>query len=111
MYRRKCNPDTLSKMRARYAKMGQEMPFEPCCPPQDSIQLMLDSDTLSFYIPNPQNPAEYGYRPDLYTENGLLLNPAMRKRSCGIHSSADPELESIFETLSADQLPSKSEIF
>ena len=111
MYRRKCNPDTLSKMRSRYARMGQEMPFEPCCPPQDSLQLMLDSDTMSFHIPNPQNPAEYGYRTDLYTEEGVLLNPAMRKRSCGLHSSVDPELESIFETLSTDQLPSKAEIF
>ena len=111
MYRRKCNPETLASMRNRYARKGQEMPFEPCCPPKDSLQLMLDSDTMSFYIPNPQNPAEYGYRPDLYTDDGLLHNPSMRKRSCGLHSSSDSELESIFETLSTDQLPSKADIF
>ncbi|MBR4985780.1 MAG: transglycosylase domain-containing protein [Proteobacteria bacterium] len=108
MYRRKCDPDVLARMRARAAKLGQPVTFEPCCPPRDSLQLMIDSDTLAFYLPDPNNPAVYGYRPDLYTETGEPLVP-MRTSQCGYRGdSADAEsTESIFESFLPETMPSK----
>ncbi len=99
MYRRKCDPNVLAKNRERMAKQGKPMIYEPCCPPKDSLQLMLDADTMSFYIPNPSNPMEYAYRPDLYTEDGTLLIPR-KMTSCGMHGELEEvteEPESIFE--------------
>ena len=103
MYRRKCNPDTLASMRSRYARRNQKMPYEPCCPPKDSLQLMLDADTMAFYIPNPSNPAEYAYDPSLYTPGGTLLIPR-RRSTCGMHpeEEVDETLNSIFETVPPD---------
>ena len=103
MYRRKCNPETLANMRSRYARRNQKMPYEPCCPPKDSLQLMLTADTMSFYIPDPSNPSEYGYDPSLYTPGGTLLTPR-RRSTCGMHpeAEADEELESIFEAVPPD---------
>ena len=103
MYRRKCNPETLANMRSRYARRNQKMPYEPCCPPKDSLQLMLDADTMAFYIPNPSNPSEYAYDPSLYTPGGTLLTPR-RRSTCGMHpeEEIDETLESIFETVPPD---------
>lgn len=103
MYRRKCNPETLANMRSRYARRNQKMPYEPCCPPKDSLHLMLEADTMAFYIPDPSNPLEYGYDPSLYTPGGTLLVPR-RRSTCGMHpeAEADEELESIFEAVPPD---------
>ncbi len=82
MYRRKCDPEAIEKMRARYAKLNQPVPFEPCCPPQADLQLMLGDDVLEFYIPNPKDTLQYGYRSDLYAEDGTPLTP-MKSAHCG----------------------------
>ena len=108
MYRRKCDPDVLARMRARAAKLNQPVTFEPCCPPRDSLQLMLDGDTLAFYVPDPNNPAVYGYNPELYTELGEPIVP-LRAPNCGYRGDApDAETtESIFETFLPETMPSK----
>ena len=98
MYRRKCDQAVLASRRARLAKQGKSLEFEPCCPPRDSLQLMIDGDTLSFYIPNPENPQEYGYRPDMYTPDGTPLVPR-KPMNCGHEDLESSEMasESIFE--------------
>lgn len=103
MYRRKCNQDTLAKTRAKLQSQGKDMVFEPCCPPRDSLQLMLDADTLSFHIPNPEDPTLYAYRTDLYTLEGKPLSPQINT-TCGYHGDIEAvekaeETESIFEPL------------
>ncbi len=98
MYRRKCDQESLARMRDRYAKQGKMMPFEPCCPPKDSLQLMRDSE-LKFYVPDPSDPTKSGYRPDMYSEGGMPLNP-VKSTSCGYHGTDFEnveEVESIFE--------------
>lgn len=82
MYRRKCDPEAIEKMRARYAKLNQPVPFDPCCPPQADLQLMLGDNALEFYIPNPKDTLQYGYRSDLYAEDGTPLTP-MKSAHCG----------------------------
>lgn len=108
MYRRKCDPDVIARMRARAAKQGQPVMFEPCCPPRDSLQLMLDSDSLAFYVPDPNDPTAYGYNPELYTSDGEPLLP-LRAPNCGYRGEdADAEAaESIFETFLPEAMPSK----
>ena len=99
MYRRKCDQAVLAKNRERLAKQGKSMVYEPCCPPRDSLQLMLDSDTLSFYIPNAEDPGKSAYRPDLYTPDGTPLSP-VRTTNCGYHDdfeNTEDAAESIFE--------------
>lgn len=96
MYRRKCDQAVLASKRARLAKQGKSMLFEPCCPPHDSLQLMIEGNTLSFYIPNPENPQEYQYRPDLYTPDGIPLVPR-KEQNCGHNSDELEASESIFE--------------
>ncbi|MCL2325558.1 MAG: transglycosylase domain-containing protein [Proteobacteria bacterium] len=103
MHRRKCNSETLASLRARYAKRGQPLPFEPCCPPADSLELMKN-EALAFHIPNPKDPTQYEYRPDLYTARGTPLIP-VRRSSCGYHSGAS--VESIFDALMPEQMPVK----
>lgn len=99
MYRRKCDPVMLSKMHARFEKLHQPVPFEPCCPPQDSLHLMLTSDTMSFYVPNPQDPLQYGYRPDLYAEDGTPLFP-VPSQQCGYRGGSIEEMDPV-ESLDA----------
>ncbi len=108
MYRRKCSPDTLSQMRARYEKKGIQAPFEPCCPNASSLELMQKQD-ISFYLPNPANPAEYGYNPAFYREDGTPIVPI--RRSCGITASASTdELGSIFEVFEDGALPASNDV-
>lgn len=98
MYRRKCSPETLSAMRARYAKRNQPMPFEPCCPKQSEIELM-QQQPVKFYVPEPQNPQEYAYDPAMYYGDGRPRLPV--HRSCGYNADAAIEaLDSIFEEYS-----------
>lgn len=107
MIRRKCNPDTLRAMQQRYSKRDIPMPYAPCCPPADSLQLMRES-ALSFYLPDPSDPLKYDLRPDLYNPDGNLLTPKMRS-VCQNHMS--PEIGSIFESFSPDEMPIKEELF
>ena len=69
---------------------------------------MLDGDTLAFYVPDPNNPAVYGYNPELYTELGEPIVP-LRAPNCGYRGDApDAETtESIFETFLPETMPSK----
>lgn len=88
MYRRKCDPVRNADMKERFLQKNIPIPFEPCCPPQDSLNLMLESDTMAFYLPNPKDPAVYAYRPDLYDENGSPLTP-IKPMHCGYHGDVN----------------------
>lgn len=88
MYRRKCDPVRNAEMKERFLQKNIPIPFEPCCPPQDSLSLMLESDTLAFHIPNPKDPTVYAYRPDLYDENGVSLIP-VNPMHCGYHGDVN----------------------
>ena len=108
MYARKCDPDMLATMRARFAKRGIPVPFEPCCPPKTELDAMLEADSLGFYLPDPKDPLKYGYRPDWYDETGHPLVPIQGSgcRARG-HMEDMASVESIFETLSTDELPAQ----
>ena len=106
MYRRKCDPTVLARMKERSLKEGKEPTFVPCCPPRDSLQLMMNSETLDFYMPDPLDPLKYGYRPDEYTPDGTPLTP-LRENNCGMidaenEMEAEQEAESIFGTFVPD---------
>lgn len=92
MYRRKCDAAAIAKMHARYAKRNEPVPFEPCCPPQDSLQLMLESEEMAFYVPNAKDPLQYAWRPDLYDENGTPLVP-MKAVQCGYRGGNVEEID------------------
>lgn len=108
MYRRKCDPQMLEKMRARFARQQQAMPYEPCCPSRDALQLILDNTELAFYVPDPANPQKAGLRPDLYDEHGESLTPT-KMSTCGMGGNDDP-MESIFETLVPEEMPVKDSL-
>ncbi len=92
MYRRKCDPEVIAKTREKYARMNKPVPFEPCCPPQDSLQLMIDNGLLTFYVPNPKDTLVYAYQPELYTPDGSPLFER-RQTTCGYRGGAlDGEL-------------------
>ena len=94
MYRRKCTPEMLAQMRARFEKRKQPVPFEPCCPSAASLELM-QQQPVTFYVPDPHNPAQYDYDPALYLPDGTPLIPV--QRSCGYSQQVDDtELGDIF---------------
>ena len=82
MYRRKCDPEVIAKMHEKYARMNKPVPFEPCCPPKDSLQLMIDNGVLAFYVPDPADTLKYDYLPELYTPDGSPLFER-RETTCG----------------------------
>lgn len=94
MYRRKCTPEMLAQMRARFEKRKQPVPFEPCCPSAASIELM-QQQPVTFYVPDPLDPLKYDFDPALYLPDGTPLIPV--QRSCGYTQQADDsELGDIF---------------
>lgn len=94
MYRRKCTPEMLAQMRARFEKRKQPVPFEPCCPSAASLELM-QQQPITFYVPDPRDPTQYDYDPALYLPDGTPLIPV--QRSCGYSQQADDsELGDIF---------------
>ena len=117
MYRRKCDATAIAKMHARYAKRNEPVPFEPCCPPQDSLQLMLESDEMAFYVPDAQDSTKYAWRPDIYDENGTPIVP-MKAAKCGYRGGNVEEIDgedfdpasdieqdgSIFGTFNGDEI-------
>ncbi len=98
MYRRKCAPETIKQMHARFAKKNQPVPFEPCCPTQADIELM-QQQPIKFYLPDPSDPLKYGYDPSLYYSDGTPIYPV--HRSCGYNAEAAQDamdaLSAIFE--------------
>lgn len=94
MYRRKCTPEMLAQMRARFEKRKQPVPFEPCCPSASSLELM-QQQPITFYLPDPHDPLKYDYNPSLYLADGTPLIPV--HRTCGYTQQADDsELGDIF---------------
>lgn len=117
MYRRKCEPEVLEKMREKFAKLNKPVPFEPCCPPKESIDQMLSTETLAFYLPDPKDTLQYAYLPDLYLPDGT---PTFERRqtTCGyrggeLGSAFDDEgliepMDSIFEPFIQSEMDGKS---
>ena len=107
MYRRKCSPEMLAKMHARFAKKNMPVPFEPCCPSESSLALMQQQD-VKFYLPDPANPLEYGFDPALYSEDGKALVPI--HRTCGYNDASPEGLDSIFEVFDDPSLPASDDV-
>ena len=100
MYRRKCTPEMLAQMRARFEKRKMPVPFEPCCPSAASIELM-QQQPITFYVPDPRDPLKYDFDPALYLPDGTPLIPV--QRSCGYtQQAADSELGDIFGVYDAN---------
>lgn len=104
MFARKCDPDRIERSRARFEKLGREVPYEPCCPNSADMKLMLEDKTIQFYIPNPANPLEYAYHPELYSDKGIPIVP-MGKPACSARAGVHATDATIFESLEGDELP------